>query len=252
VTGRDRAVLSVVVAGVLLVGSWLLVIQPKRSQADKLGAQVGSLQAQLASAQQLLAQGQAAKASFGRVYASLARLGEAVPADDQVPSLIYQVQAAASRSRVDFRSLQLDGSAASSSTPTGASTGASLPPGATVGPAGLPVEPFTFSFQGNFFHLSDFFNRLQRLVVASNRRVSVSGRLITLNAINLLPAPQGFPQITASVSATTYLVPAAEGLLGGATPAGPSSTPGGTSSTPPAPAAGSPATPAAVLTPPVR
>jgi hypothetical protein len=47
---------------------------------------------------------------------------------------------------------------------------------------------------------------------------------MTLNAFSLGPAQQGFPAITASISATTYLVPSAQGLFNGATPTGPSSS----------------------------
>ena len=117
-----------------------------------------------------------------------------------------------------------------------------------MGPAGFPVEPFTFTFRGDFFHLSDFFGRLERFVVATNKQVSVSGRLMTLNAISLGPGPQGFPQITASIAATTYLVPAAQGLLNGATPAGPAPTTAAVSTTPTA----SSTVPAAVVASPVR
>src|SRR5205807_2606711 len=133
------------------------------------------------------------------------------------------------------------GSSAPSSPSASQAAAAALPPGATVGPAGFPIEPFTFTFQGNFFHLADFLGRLQRFVVMGNQRLSVSGRLMTLNAINLGAAPSGFPQITASISASTFLLPASQGLLNGATPTGPSSTsaqqvstPTATSSPPPA------------------
>ena len=36
---------------------------------------------------------------------------------------------------------------------------------------------------------------------------------MTINAINLVPGPNGFPQITATVSATTYIVPATRGRV---------------------------------------
>ena len=62
---------------------------------------------------------------------------------------------------------------------------------------------------------------LQNFVHSSGSTLLISGRLMTINAINLAPAATGFPQITASVSATTYIVPASEGTFGGATPAGP-------------------------------
>lgn len=265
-TARDRTVIVIVCALAAVAGAWLLVIQPKRGQASKLGDQVKSAQTQLNSARAQVAQGEAARSTFASNYSELARLGEAVPADDDIPSLIYQLQSAASAAHVDFRALHVtpgtavaaptasaapaaqtttttgtpaqtttatpaaSATSAAQSTPAApaASTAsaaqavtATLPPGAAIGPAGFPTEPFTFTFQGNFFHLADFFNRLERFVVATNKRVSVGGRLMTLNAITLGAAQQGFPQITASISATTYIVPAAQGLLNGATPTGP-------------------------------
>jgi Tfp pilus assembly protein PilO len=301
VTTRDRIVIAIVVSLVAVVGGWLLVIQPKRSQASKLGKQVSAAQTQLQTERELVAQGEAARQRFATSYTKLARLGEAVPSDDNVPSLIYQLQGAAATAGVDFRALVLQPGAASpapsvsapsagtagaaassansaastankasaassgsttpttttsSSTPSTASPSTSsasatpgsvqaatalagaLPPGATVGPAGFPAEQFAFTFQGSFFHLAKFFKRLESFVVANNRAVAVSGRLMTLNALSLGPSPQGFPAMTAAVSATTYLVPAAQGVFNGATPAGPSST-----ATQAASASSSPATP---------
>jgi hypothetical protein len=257
VTTRDRTVIVVVGLVVAIVAAWLVVIGPKRSQASKLGSQVSAIQTQVNTARATVSQDEAARASFARSYAEIARLGEAVPADDDVASMLVQVQSAASQARVDFRALTLQpqsgsstpapapapsssssssspssssssSSTSSSTTPastsTAASTGtdSSLPPGAAVGPAGFPTENFTLTFGGNFFHLSDFFKRLEAFVRLTNRHVFVSGRLLTLNAITLGPGAGGFPQMNASISATTYLVPAAQGLTAGATPAGPS------------------------------
>jgi hypothetical protein len=116
-----------------------------------------------------------------------------------------------------------------------------------MGAAGFPTDQFTFSFTGDFFHLSDFFGRLQKFVVAGDRHVTVSGRLLTVNAITLGPGPNGFPQITATVSATAYMAPASTGLLDGATAAGPA----GTTATPAAPGTGAGVAPA-TITPSVR
>lgn len=245
-TGRDRTVVVVVLVVVAIAASWLLVISPKRDQAARLGTQVSHAQSTLNAARTQLAQGEAARRAFRGSYATLVRLGEAVPTDDDVPSLIYQLQSAASKAGVDFIGLTLNpagpgGSASTTPAPgtpatspstsgtpgssaaAGASSASSyvLPPGAGVGPAGFPIEPFTFSFSGNFFHLSNFFGRLEQFVVSTNRRLAVNGRLLTLDAINLTPNSGGFPQITASVSATTYLLPTSQGLVAGATPAGP-------------------------------
>jgi type II secretory pathway pseudopilin PulG len=254
-SSRDRIVLIVICAAALIVAPWLLVIQPKRDQASKLQKQVNAQQAELNSARAQLAVGNAARATFATSYATLVRLGEAVPTDDNTPSLIYQLQGAAKGAKVGFQSLTFNaGSAGASSAPAPSSSAHSgssvqatsaLPPGATIGPAGFPIEPFTFTFQGNFFHLGDFLGRLQRFVVAGTQRLSVSGRLMTLDAITLGPAPSGFPQMTATISATTYLLPASQGLLNGATPAGPA--PAGTQTV--STKASSGVTPPAVVTP---
>jgi type II secretory pathway pseudopilin PulG len=224
-SARDRIVLVVICAVAAIVAPWVLLIQPKRDQVSKLQSQVNAQQSQLNAARAQLAQGNAARAAFASSYASLVRLGEAVPTDDNTPSLIYQLQGAAKATHVDFDSLTFNaGSGGGSSAPASATatqSASTLPPGATIGSAGFPVEPFTFTFQGNFFHLANFLGRLQRFVVAGNQRLSVSGRLMTLDAITLGPATSGFPQMTATISATTYLLPASQGLLNGATPAGP-------------------------------
>jgi hypothetical protein len=254
VTTRDRTVIIVVGVLVAIVASWLLVIGPKRSEASKLGSEVSAAESKVTSAQATLAQDEAARASFARAYSEIARLGEAVPADDDVPSMLYQIQNAASLAKVDFRALTLNPESASttpapapaasssssksssssasstSSTSTAAAstaaaTGASsLPPGAAFGPAGFPTENFTLTFQGNFFHLSDFLKRLEAFVRLTNKRVFVSGRLITLNAITLGAGGGGFPTMEAAISATTYLVPAAQGLTAGASPIGPANS----------------------------
>jgi hypothetical protein len=266
-TSRDRTVIVVVGVVIAIVAAWLIAIQPKRSEASKLGSQVSAAQSQVNSARATVTQDEAARATFARSYAEIARLGEAVPADDDVASMLVQLQNAASEARVDFRALTLQpesgsstpapappssssssssspstssssssnsNSSSSSTTPastspasaaaaSATSAGSSLPPGAAVGPAGFPTENFTLTFQGNFFHLSDFFKRLEAFVRLTNRRVFVAGRLMTLNAITLGPGAGGFPEMDASISATTYLVPAAQGLTAGATPAGPPS-----------------------------
>jgi type II secretory pathway pseudopilin PulG len=268
VTRRDQTVLAVVVVVAAIAAAWLLVISPKRDQASKLQGQIQTTQSSLNSARSEVAQAQAARSSFRGSYSELVRLGEAVPTDDNVPSLIYEIQSAANATRVNFDSLTVNPSGAAASTPaappagsttattpapptTPASTSAppTLPPGVSVGPAGFPVEPFTFSFQGNFFHLANFFGRLEHFVQASNRRISVTGRLLSLEAINLTPGAAGFPQIQATVSATTYLLPASQGLVEGASPAGPVQTqtvqPAATS---PSQSGSSSAPPAAVVT----
>jgi hypothetical protein len=244
-TLRDRLLLGAVLSAILIALAYLEIVSPHRSDANKLADQVTAAQDDLASANAQVATARANQAGFKRNYAAVASLGEAVPADDDVPTLIVQLQSAASHSHVNFLGLNVgSGSATPAATATAGATPASnLPPDATVGPAGLPVMSFTFTFRGSFFRLSDFFNRVQRFVIAGPRSISVSGRLMTLNSISLAPAPAGFPQVVATVAATGYLTPASQGLTAGATPAGPATaqtTTAGASSSAPAAAISTP------------
>jgi Tfp pilus assembly protein PilO len=221
----------IVVALVATVAAWILVIAPKRDQANKLGSQVAAAQKQLDAARTQIATAELDRSSYARNYQAVAELGKAVPPDAQTPSLIFQLQNAASGARVDFRSVVLNQGTTSAPAPTPATTAAA---------ATSSTQPITISFQGNFFHLANFLGRIERFVVATNKKVSVSGRLMTLNGISFAAAASGFPQITATISATTYLLPASEGLTTGAPSAGSAASAtakGASGSTTPAPAA---------------
>jgi hypothetical protein len=241
-TARDRMIIIVAALAALVGAGWFLVLSPQRDQASQLGDQIATQRGQLNSALSDVAAGLAAKREYPHDYATVARLGTAVPDDDGVASLMVQVQQAAQASKIDFRSLNVGGGssapAPAPATPAAATqaTTATLPPGATVGAAGFPTMPFSFQFQGDFFQLDDFLGRLQRFLVVRNSAVNVSGRFMTLDGISLAAGPKGFPQIEAAVQATTYLLPQSQGLTNGATPSGPAGatptsatiTPGGT------------------------
>ena len=96
-----------------------------------------------------------------------------------------------------------------------------LPPGATVGPAGFPIMPFSFAFTGSFTNLGDFFRRIEGFVSERREKLAVKGRLLTLEGLQLKPDTEGFPHIRATVTATSYLTSPLEGATGGATAAGP-------------------------------
>lgn len=262
-TLRDRVMVVALALAAIAGGGWFLVLAPMRDEAGGLATQIDTQRQALASAQAELATAAQARREYARDYATVARLGAAVPDDDNVASLIVQVQQAATASKVDFRTLKVgQGSGAPAPPPPPPASGgpaaatqattATLPPGAAVGAAGFPTMPFAFTFTGNFFHLADFVGRLERFLVVRNRRLAVSGRFMTIDGIGLNAAPQGFPRIEASVAATTYLLPASQGLTNGATPAGPSG--GGATPASGSGAAGSPPSniPAATATPVAR
>jgi Tfp pilus assembly protein PilO len=243
--------LVAVAAAAAVAAYWMLALAPKREEAATLSKSIATKQGELGNAKAELAQFEKAKAGYRANYSLVARLGKAVPADDDVRSLLVQLNSAAGRSKVDFRSITVGGGA-SPAPAAGGAQGAQAPakvapPGsAPVGSAGFTAMPFTFSFKGSYFTLGQFFQRLDRFVAVNQRRLDVTGRLMVLNNISLVPDAAGFPKIRASIGATTYMLPTTQESLtaAAATPA----APGAATGTPAAP--GASATPAPATTPP--
>jgi Tfp pilus assembly protein PilO len=233
VTARDRIIIVVALAAAALAGFWFVALAPKRSESAELKAQIQAANQQLAGAQQQAAQARRAKARYDADYAQVAKLGKAVPKDDALPSLLYQLQSAAHAAKIDFTSLLAAGASGqaasggataaaksangaststSSSTATGSSAApatqsatAGLPPGATVGSAGFPTMPFSFVFNGSFFDMQRFLRDVQRFVRVKGERVDARGRLLSIDGFALSASPAGFPDVTAKITATAYL-----------------------------------------------
>jgi Tfp pilus assembly protein PilO len=237
VKGNNRLVFAVLALIVVAGAFWMLLISPKREEASKLGERVETLEASLAQHQAEAETAEAARREFPANYGQLVVLGKAVPADSETSSLLVQIQHISEGSHVRFEEIELaagEGEAASAPVPE-ASEGAELPSptevaastmplGASIGPAGLNVMPYTLQFSGSFFNVADFIQGLDKLVRTTNAKVSVDGRLITVNSFDLTESENGFPRLHASFSVTTYLTPPEQGLTGGATPSSPAPT----------------------------
>jgi Tfp pilus assembly protein PilO len=226
---RRNSILLVAVAFIAAAGAyWMLILSPKHEEAAGISTQIATKEAALAQAEAELATYEKARTSYRANYTKVARLGKAVPADDDVRSLLVQLNSAADRSKVDFRTIDLDGSSGGPAPGAGGTAAAAPgtrtpPPGSsTVGSAGFATMPFSFKFNGRFDNLGAFFSRIDRFVSVKNQGLDVTGRLLLLNSITLHPdATKGFPLLTAEVKANSYLLPPAQGLLAGATADGP-------------------------------
>jgi hypothetical protein len=160
-------------------------------------------------------------------------------------------ESAAQQSGVSASDTQTSTSSRQGGLPVGG--GATTPSGSTGSaapvPAGLQAVKLDLEFDGTFFRLSSFFHRVKRFVQVANDRITVHGRLITIDGLKFSSDSELFPALKAEMTATVYLSPKAEGVTGGATPQGPAqATPASTSSgggTSPSPAT----TPTATATP---
>ena len=108
-TNRDRILIGALACLVAVAGFWFLALKPKRADAAAATARVAEAQTKLTAANQALASATTARASFQTDYAIAARLGKAVPDDDDAASLVFQLESAARKAGIDFRSLTVGG-----------------------------------------------------------------------------------------------------------------------------------------------
>jgi hypothetical protein len=282
VTARDRTVVMVLGLAAMVAAFWFLLLSPKKDDVASLKDKVTAAQVRLETAQASTQAASAAKARYATDYKVVANLGKAVPADDDVASLVYQLQVASEASDIDFESIKLTGASSAATAPvatpaaqagalateqkngttsTGATTPttpastttpaavpatqtsfAGLPPGASVGTAGLPTMPFTFNFSGSFFNLEKLLRKVDAFTKLKGKRILVDGRLLTIDSIQLT----GFPTVKATINVTAFLLPDDQGLTAGATAQGPAAG-GATSAT--TTNTGTPTPPVAAATP---
>jgi Pilus assembly protein, PilO len=207
-------------------GFWVLMLSPKREEANKLQVEVADARSELTQHRQEVDQALEARRQFDDNYEQVVVLGKAVPQQDETASLLVQLKAIADTANVRFEEIQLggEGEAAPAAAPPAnpeepappTEVAASLLPlGATVGPAGLGVMPYTVKFTGDFSRIADFIGGLDAFVKSTNAGVDVNGRLVTVNGFTLGPlAGASFPHLEGTFSITTYVTPPGESVSG--------------------------------------
>lgn len=234
-TTRDRLMLMGIVALAVLLGVWFTTIAPERERAAKVTAEVEVARKQLASAESTADSAKNARAQYSSAYASLVSLGQAVPASAETPGLIYTLQQATHSRNVDFSSITAG---------TTGSTNSAAAATAAAQNTTFSQEPFTFVFNGSFVDLYKLLDQLEGFTVqTSSGALHVNGRLLTIDSVSLAPSTSSgqssstsskskSPQLTGTITATAYVLPAGATPLAGATPSSPAgaTTPAASSS----------------------
>jgi Tfp pilus assembly protein PilO len=245
---RDRKILLALVPLALIAVYWFLILAPKRQEATSIQDQLTQAQAERDTAVQRLAGLGTAKRSFAKDYATVIYLGKSIPTAVDMPSLLVQLDRASRGTGIQFASIKVGARSAAASAGASPSTSGSASTGSTSTTAatgsssnGLDSVPLDFEFDGSYFDLANFFHRMKRFVRVSNDRIIVRGRLLTINNFSFAPSQGGAAGLTATVHATVYLAPKAQGTSAGATSSGPAAAPASqpaqsasSSSTPPA------------------
>lgn len=224
-----KTVLAVLSVVVLAGAFWLILLAPKREQANELSERADAISAEVASAQAELAKAETAKKNFASLYSKLILIGKAVPSESGTASLVVQLQGIADRAKTSFVTIEFGGESSGESTEESASSGTSaseLPLGAEVGPAGLPAMPYTLKFDGNYFEIAKFIQEMDSLVKTEDEAINATGRLVVIDGFTIQPSKDQSSSrgpLEAVFQVTTYVAPPNEGLTAGATAAGPES-----------------------------
>jgi hypothetical protein len=198
----------------ILGALWFLALAPDRQRASELAGLVTTAEARRAAAITKVAGAERAKAHYATDYATLARLGKAVPPKADVPSLVFQLETAARTAKVDFRKVTLSDAPPAAPDTSKAAT-----------PSGISSSPFNFTFEGSFVGLQRMLREIGRFSRVKGTTISISGRLLTLDQVKLSAGRSGLPSVKAEVTANAYVAPIASALPGPTAPQTPATTP---------------------------
>ena len=99
---RDRKLLMIIVPLVVLAAYWFLILGPKRDEASQAADQLTQQEARLATAEQTADSAKNAENAFQSDFTEVVRLGKAIPASVDMPSLLVQLERAAAGTGIRF------------------------------------------------------------------------------------------------------------------------------------------------------
>ena len=103
ITARDRKILAVLAVLAVVAVYWLLRLGPKREEATEAAQELTEQEERRDTAEAMLAELQTARQTFETDYATVVRLGKALPTEVDVPSLMVQLEDAAAWRRYRVR-----------------------------------------------------------------------------------------------------------------------------------------------------
>jgi Tfp pilus assembly protein PilO len=101
-TDRDRKILLFLVPLVVLGAYWFLLLSPKREEASTAAVTLQEQRDRLEAARGLAGTADDAQQDFEASYATIVRLGKAIPPTVDMPSLLVQLEAAAAGTGIRF------------------------------------------------------------------------------------------------------------------------------------------------------
>ncbi len=194
---------------VFAVVVWFFVLSPIRADIAETEKSMDQQHKLLLEANSVLQQANTTKAEGKRNQARLLELAKMMPASDELPSLLLQIQDLADQSGIDF---------------------ISITPGEPTEVEGVEfmIVPLDLMFTGTFFDLSDFVYRAEQMVAGPGRLLAVKTMSLGLANANQAMASSVSPDLDVSLSLLAFIVPPG-GTGGSATEAAPAAGAAGSS-----------------------
>lgn len=188
---RNVYILSGIGLLLLLVLYWFFLLSPVREDISETERLIDEERQALQIAQTKLAQLEQTAAEAKRNNARLIELAKMVPVENEVPSLLLQVQDLAAESGIEFMSIS---------------------PNAPAGESELAPIPLSLTFTGSFFDVNDFLYRAEQLAAGPGRLLASAEVGLAAEQSNAGTSPDLQVTITLDAykrSAPVYLEPLA-------------------------------------------
>jgi Tfp pilus assembly protein PilO len=102
---RDKKIATFLVPLLVIAGYWFLLLSPKREEVSTASAALTEQQERLDAARSAASAADSAEEDFETSYATVVKLGKAIPATVDMPSLLVQLEAAAEGTGIRFNSI---------------------------------------------------------------------------------------------------------------------------------------------------
>lgn len=141
-TDRDKKIALVLVPILLLGAYWFFALSPKRTEAQRLGTQLEQVEQTRDDAVSRAAVLEGSRRSYANDYATVVRLGKAIPSTVDMPSLLVQLDEAAKGTKIRFGKVTAGARAAATNpAPPAPTSGATSPAPAPAGNAAAGGAP---------------------------------------------------------------------------------------------------------------
>lgn len=142
-TDRDKKIVMLLAPLALVGAFWFLLLAPKREEATRLGAELDSVQVERDQAVAFADEAQRTKSDYAQDYATVVRLGKAIPSDVDMPSLLVQLDEAAKETGINFSNITAGPRTAAEIAPAPVPSDGTAPPASDAGGAPASTGPGT-------------------------------------------------------------------------------------------------------------